>query len=147
ARFDSGLFAAAVGNSKELDPSTPRAFALLIENATNQIHSYRLTITNQPIGGRASFEQFALLTGLDVQIPPYSTVARTAYVTSSDPAARVTVDVVEISAPNAPPVVGGQHGTITLNTDPTAPRIENASETFNPVLSSGVASPRIENPR
>jgi uncharacterized repeat protein (TIGR01451 family) len=165
ARFDEGLFAAALGNSKPLG-STQRAFALTVENASTLVRSYRLTIVNQPPGGQASFVQFStpatVRTVLDVSVPPRSTVARTAYVTSSDPQARVAIDVAEIEAPNARDVLpGGLHGSITLNGDPSAPAIENpridnpaienadirSTEVFNPVISSGVSSPAIENPR
>jgi uncharacterized repeat protein (TIGR01451 family) len=165
ARFDQGLFAAALGNSKPLG-SLQRSFALTVENGSTVIRSYRLTILNQPPNGQASFEQFtspgAPLTSLDVSVPPLSIVARTAFVSSSDPQARVAIDVSEIDAPGAPNVLaGGLHGSITLNGDPSAPAIENpridnpaienpdirSAETFNPVISSGVASPAIENPR
>ena len=165
ARFDEGLFAAALGNSKPLG-STQRAFALTIENASALVRSYRLTIVNQPTGGQASFVQFSppatVRTVLDVSVPPRSTVARTAYLTSSDPQARVVIDVAEIEAPNALDLLpGGLHGSITLNGDPSAPAIENpridnpaienadirSTEVFTPVISSGVSSPAIDNPR
>ncbi len=98
---------------------------------------------------------------LDVSVPPQSVVARTAYLSSSDPEARVVVDVSEIAAPNDPAVLtGGLHGTITLNADPSNPAIENpaienpaienpdilTAEVFTPVISSAVTSPAIENP-
>lgn len=165
ARFDQGLFAAALGNSKPLG-SLQRSFALTVENASDVVRSYRLTILNQPANGQASFEQFTPLggplTSLDVSVPPHSVVARTAYVSSSDPQARIGIDVSEIGAPGDPNVLaGGLHGSITLNGDPSAPAIENpridnpaienpdihSAETFNPVISSAVVSPAIENPR
>ncbi len=165
ARFDQGLFAAALGNSKPLG-SLQRSFALMVENGSTVIRSYRLTILNQPPGGQASFEQFTApgnaVTRLDVSVPPHSIVARTAFVSSSDPQARVAIDVSEIGAPGDPALLaGGLHGSITLNGDPSTPAIENpridnpaientdirSAEVFNPVISSGVASPAIENPR
>src|SRR6185295_5144955 len=82
ARFDQGLFAAALGNSKPLG-TVQRAFALMVENASTVVRSYRLTILNQPPGGQASFLQFTTpataRTVLDVSVPPHSIVARTAY--------------------------------------------------------------------
>jgi uncharacterized repeat protein (TIGR01451 family) len=165
ARFDQGLFAAALGNSKPLG-SLQRSFALMVENASAVTRSYRLTMLNQPPGGQASFEQFtapgAAVARLDVSVPPHSIVARTAFVSSSDPQARVAIDVSEIGAPGDPTVLdGGLHGSITLNGDPSAPAIENpridnpaientdirSAEVFNPIISSGVSSPAIENPR
>ena len=164
ARFDQGLFAAALGNSKPLG-SLQRSFALMVENDSTVVRSYRLTILNQPQGGQASFLQFTAVgnarTVLDVSVPRHSIVARTVYVSSSDPKARVDIDVSEIAAPNDPNVLaGGLHGSITLNGDPSAPAIENprvdnpaidntdirSAEVFTPVISSGVSSPAIENP-
>src|SRR6185369_6204290 len=51
ARFDSGLFASAVGNSKVLNPTVPRAFAIQVQNDTSLLKSYRLAIAGQPPGG------------------------------------------------------------------------------------------------
>ena len=166
ARFDRGLFTGAVGNSKPLDTTLERAFALFIENATSQTRSYRLTIPAQPAGGHASFEQVAaggaILPQLDLSIPAHSTAARTLYVTSSDSKARIDIDVSEIGAPGDPaPLAGGLHGSIALNSDPLAPRIENpriensgipaadiqSSEVYTARLSTATTSPRIENPR
>ena len=164
ARFDRGLFAVALGNTKPLG-AVERGFALLVENATGDIRSYRLTILNQPPGGDASFEQFSVAgnprTVLDVAIPPLSTVARTAYVTSSDPDARIEIDVSEIGAPGDPaPIPGGRHGTIVLNPDPSTPPIQNpaianpaianrsilAEEIYTAKITPAIANPAIANP-
>jgi uncharacterized repeat protein (TIGR01451 family) len=164
ARFDQGLFAAALGNSKPLG-TLQRSFALMVENGSTVVRSYRLTILNQPPGGQASFLQFTTAgnarTVLDISVPPHSIVARTVFVSSSDPQARVDIDVAEIAAPNDPGVLpGGLHGSITLNGDPSAPAIENpaienpaienpdirSAEEFTPLISSAVSNPAIENP-
>src|SRR5262245_36189645 len=164
ARFDQGLFAAALGNSKPLG-ALQRAFALFVENASTTARSYRLSIVEQPAGGQATFDQFSPpqspVTQLDVSIPRRSTVARSGYVSSGVPQARVIVHVDEIAAPFALDLVpGGLHGAITLNGDPSAPAIENpaienpaienhdinAVEVYTPLLSTAVASPAIENP-
>jgi hypothetical protein len=108
----------------------------------------RLTIADQPNGGQASFSQFSLLTLLYASIPPYSTIARTVHATSIEPTARITVDVVEVVDPDNPvDVNGGLRGSIVLNSDPSAPRLDNASEVFTPQISAGIASPRLDNPR
>ena len=164
ARFDRGLFAVALGNAKPLGV-VERGFALLVENATGEIRSYRLTVLNQPPGGNASFDQFSVAgnprTVLDVAIPPLSTVARTVYVTSSDPDARVEIDVSEIAAPGDPaPIPGGRHGTIVLNPDPSTPPIQNpaianpaiantsilAEEIYTAKITPAIANPAIANP-
>ncbi len=149
ARFNSGLFASAVGNSKALNGTVPRAFAIQVQNDTRFVKTYRLTIANQPAAGQASFSQFSAVTVLYASIPPYSTIARTVYATSTvDPAARVNVDVVEVTDPDNPlEVNGGLRGSIALNADPTAPRLENTAEVFTPQISAGIASPRLDNPR
>jgi len=164
ARFDHGLFAAALGNSKPLG-AIQRAFALFVENATPQARSFRLSIAEHPAGGQATFDQFAPAqtpqTRLDVTVPPHSTVARSVYLTSGIAQARAVVQVDEIAAPNAPDVVpNGLHGAITLNGDPSAPAIENpaienpaienrdinSAEVYTPLVSTAVSSPAIENP-
>ena len=166
ARFDRGLFTGALGNSKPLDTTLERAFALFTENATRDTHTYRLTIAAQPVGGHASFQQVAaggaILTQLDLSIPAHSTAARSVYVTSSDAKARIDIDVSEIEAVGAAgPIAGGLHGSIVLNSDPEAPRIENpriensgipagdiqSSEVYTVRLSTATSAPRIENPR
>lgn len=170
ARFDTGLRTAVLGNAKTLDPLLERAFALVVSNSTPDIRSYRLTIVSQPVGGHASFAQVAtggpIAPVLDVALPPYSSAARTVFVTSSDPAARVDIDVAEIGAPGDLTVIaGGLHGAVVLNPDPANPRLENprlenprlenpalvtaiqTSEFYAPLISTAYASPRLENPR
>src|SRR5438094_7752000 len=61
ARITQGLVVASPGNAKPLG-KIQRAFVVYVENATNAPRSYRLTIAEQPPGGRASFLQFELLT-------------------------------------------------------------------------------------
>jgi uncharacterized repeat protein (TIGR01451 family) len=161
ARFDSGLLVGALGNSKTLG-EVQRGFALMIRNTTTEPRSYRLTILDQPVGGQASFRQFdPPLTVLDVSIPRLSSVARTAYVTSTDPTARVTIEVSEISAPGAPVLLpGGLRSSIVINGDPTNPAIENPAienpdienkdiqsvEVYNPRINPAIENPAIENP-
>lgn len=170
ARFDNGLRTSVLGNAKTLDPLLERAFALVVSNSTAEIRSYRLTIAGQPVGGHASFAQVAtggpIAPVLDVALPPYSSAARTVFVTSSDPAARIDIDVAEIGAPGDPTVLaGGLHGAVVLNPDPANPRLENprlenprlenpalvtaiqTSEFYAPLISTAYASPRLENPR
>ncbi len=169
ARVTEGLFLGAPGNTKPLG-TIQRAFVVTAENATALTRSYRFTILNQPPGGQASFLQFTTagspLTVLDVTVPPLSTVARSVFVTSTDETARIEVSVNEIAAPGAPgPLAGGQFGTIVLNGDPTAPRIQNPriqnpriqnpvqlAEEYNPTITTAflanpAQAPRIQNPR
>ena len=160
ARITRGLVVGAIGNSRRLG-AVQRSFPVFAQNNGTTIRSYRLTITNQPAGGQASFKQFEQLATLDVRVPPKSTVARTVFARSTDPHAQINVSVVEVSAPNGAPVPNGQRGTIVLNPDPTNPDLENPdlenpdlenpdlenAEVHNPDLENAtVRNPDLENP-
>ena len=126
------------------------------------IRSFRLTIENQPVGGEASFLQFSSLTALDVTIPPFSSIARSVFATSTDETARINVSIIEVTAPGGVPVAGGLSGNVVLNPDPQAPRLQNPRlqnpRLQNPLISeaeiytAGItnavfAVPRLQNPR
>jgi uncharacterized repeat protein (TIGR01451 family) len=161
ARVTEGLFVSAPGNNKPLG-DFQRAFVVVAENATALIRSFRLTIENQPVGGQASFLQFSQLTSLDVTIPTFSSVARTVFATSTDETARINVSIVEITAPGGAPVAGGLSGSVVLNPDPAAPRLQNPrlqnprlqnpliseAEVYSASITNAVfAVPRLQNPR
>ena len=133
-------------------PKTPR----------RSIRTFRLTIENQPVGGQASFLQFSPLPTLDVTIPPFSSMARTVFASSTDENARINVSIIEITAPGGVPVAGGLSGNVVLNPDPQAPRLQNPRlqnpRLQNPLISEGeaynagitnavFAVPRLQNPR
>ena len=159
ARFDQGLFAAALGNAKRLG-TVQRGFALLLENTTTVTRSYRLTILGHPDGGEASFRQFGPpVMELDVAIPRLSSAARTLYAASTNPLASIVVDVSEIVAPGGALVSGGLHSSILINADRSTPAIENpaienpaienkdiaAVEVYNPRINPAIENPAIEN--
>jgi hypothetical protein len=155
SRITQGLLITSSANTKTLG-SLQRAFPVVISNSTKVLKTYRLTIANQPKGGKASFLQVAIaglpdpLTVLDVNIGPGSSVSRMVFVRSTDPAAMVRVNVDEISAPGAAgKILGGLEGSILLNPDqgnPANPDIAN-SEVFNPdIANPDIANPDIANP-
>ena len=159
ARVTEGLFVSAPGNNKPLG-DFQRAFAVVAENATGLIKTFRLTIDNQPPGGEASFLQFSLLTFLDVQVPPFSSVARSVFATSTDEDARIHVTIVEITAPGGAPVVGGLSGSVVLNPEPGAPRLQSPrlqsprlqspllAESYDAAITNAlIAAPRLQSPR
>ncbi len=85
------------------------------------------------------------MTTLDATIPPRSIASRTVYVRSTDPLARVAVNVAEVEipvtpTPQPPLVAGGFTGSILLNPDVINPDVINPdvinASTFNPALSS-----------
>ncbi|HVS88720.1 MAG TPA: kelch repeat-containing protein [Candidatus Acidoferrum sp.] len=179
ARITQGLLAGSLGNSKPLGNATlpdgrvvqiQRGFVVFVQNARNSVADYRLTITNQPAGGKASLLQFPVagqpdpLTQLDVEIAPLSTVSRTVFISAPDPKASVLVTVQEINAIGGtpiPPSAGGLQSSVLLNPDITNPSISNPSisnpsisnpsisnaEVFNPSISNpSISNPNISNP-
>jgi hypothetical protein len=94
-----GINAYAVVNSKQLSSTStsPRQFNVVVENGSTRTASVSLTILNQPVGGYASFEPVppgSLVTTVpSLNIFPSSSLTRAVWVTSSNPAATVTVNV------------------------------------------------------
>jgi uncharacterized protein YjbI with pentapeptide repeats len=137
SRITQGLLVGSLGNSKTLgykQGSTTellqRAFVVSVQNATNQTRYYRLTIANQPAGGQASFLQSGtVLTTLDVAIARRSSISRTVFATSTDPHARITVNVSEITGLKGGPAPNGLKSFVLLNGDITNPNPINGDLT------------------
>jgi uncharacterized protein YjbI with pentapeptide repeats len=159
SQITGGLVAAAPGNAKPLGTTTfngqtvpfQRAFPVLAQNTTNAPLNVRFSIANQPTGGTASFLQFSTLTTLDVTIPPYSSVSRSVFATSTNAAASITVNVTQISAIGGSAVTNGLTSTAVLNPDITNPNITNPNITnpniTNPnITNAEVTNPNITNP-
>jgi len=173
SRIAPGVFVASPGNSKPLGtiPNSTalltRMFAVTVQNATAQERSFRISVANQPLlasgspdpNGQASLQQFAFVTTADVTIGPLSGISRPVFVTSNNPAASITVNVQEITAPGGTLVSGGLQGASVLNPDPTAPGIINPensaianpdianAEVYNPdIANPDIANPDIANP-
>jgi hypothetical protein len=156
AALTPGVVLGAKGNRKSLSPTLQREFAVTVQNPTPQTMSYRLSILTQPVGGVASFLQFAQsntppLTQLDISIAPLSSAARSVFITSSDPNATVPVSAQQITAPSGTVVAGGLTSSITLNTDLSNPNISNPNisntEIYNPNISNpNISNPNISNP-
>src|SRR5437016_1097956 len=128
-----------------------RAFAVEAQNVTNKPLNVRFTIANQPTGGSASFLQFSPLTTLDLTIPAFSSVSRSVFATSSNPQARVTVNVAQINAIGGSVVTNGLSSSAVLNPDITNPNITNPNITnpniTNPNITNfEVTNPNITNP-
>lgn len=169
-----GLVLGSLGNSKPLgfSPTNPaqllqRAFTVTLRNTTTVPRSFRISVGNQPAlangqpdpQGQASLLQFSLQTSLDVTIGPQSSIARAVFIQSANPAASVTVNAQEITAPNGSPVPGGLTGFVAFNPDPNAPQILNpenfgfanpailSAETHNPAIGNpAIGNPAIGNP-
>jgi uncharacterized protein YjbI with pentapeptide repeats len=159
AQITGGLVAGAPGNSKPLGTTTfngqvvpfQRAFPVEAQNSMGQPLNVRFTIANQPTGGTASFLQFSKLTTLDVTIPPYSSVSRSVFATSTSATASITVNVAQITAIGGSIVNNGLSSMAVLNPDITNPNITNPNITnpniTNPnITNAEVTNPNITNP-
>jgi hypothetical protein len=161
ARITGGLLVGSPGNSKTLDADLQRSFVVFVQNTGDEQKTFRLTITNQPVGGRASFNQFPMppyspqselpLTVIEAIVAPRSTASRTVYVTSTDPRAQINIAVAEITALNGAVVTGGLGGKIVLNPDIDNPDIDNPDidnpDIDNPDIDNAeVYNPDIDNP-
>jgi uncharacterized protein YjbI with pentapeptide repeats len=139
----------ALGNNKPLgtlgtNPSTgkfiPRAFAVFIRNTTGSALSFRLTVAKEPISGDASFLEFGSLNSLDLDIAPFSSVSRPAFVTATNPKDTATIDINQIDKVGGSPVAGGLHGSVIINPDTTAPNVGGD------LYGTETHTPNIENP-
>ena len=115
ARLSRGLVVGAGGSSR-LAGSLTRAFAVFAQNATGVQRRFRLQTGMAP-GGPASFAPSAALDHVDADVPAYSSVARTVFVTGTTTA---IVKVFEIDA-TGNPVTNGLASSTIINSDITAP--------------------------
>ncbi len=162
ARLTQGLLAGSPGNTKPLKADLPRAFVVFAQNTTDTLKYFRMTILDQPPGGRASFLEYPLppytedseppLTAIAVAVPRRSLVSRTVYVTSTEERAAVRIAVEEIAGLNAQtPLAGGLTASVVLNPDISNPDISNPDisnpDISNPDISNfEVHNPDISNP-
>jgi len=153
SRLTSEVVMAAPGNAKSLGTTLGndadgrqirRAFAIYVKNSTNLTKTISLKISSWPQSGGASFLEFDTLHDLDVQIAPYSTIARTVFVWSANNYDTAKVEVFEGST---------SWGVLVLNSDPTNPAPGNnlgVKEIHNPnIVNPNIVnwpSPNIVNP-
>lgn len=140
SRLTQGIVLSVPGNNRELG-TIPRAFVGFIQNSSNEDRLFRLEILNQPVGGSASFEQFGSSSVRDEVVERQSSIARTVYVTSSDPSAFVDLRATEIDPGSGQPVTGGLVATTRINPDPTAPAPDD-----NNILNQEFYTPAVFNP-
>ena len=151
AKITQGLVVTTPSNAKQLTTAFPRLFAAVVQNTTEKTKSYRLTIASQPAGGTASFLKDAMLTTVDVTLAPRSGASRPVFITSTDPKARVTVNVAEIVAPAGGFVANGLTGAVVFNPDVSNPDVSNPDvsnpDVSNPDVSNvEVYTPDVSNP-
>ncbi len=163
SRVTPGLVAGTPANAKQLSTTLQRAFVVFAQNTTSEHAAYRFRILDQPVGGHASFLQFDALPATAGQYdtvavlepllaPAKSSVARTVYVTSTDPRAQVRVEVVQVAAAGAgAPPPEGRSSAVILNPDIDNPDIDNPdidnAEIYNPDIDNpDIDNPDIDNP-
>jgi hypothetical protein len=153
ARITQGLQVTSPQNTKPLSTSLVRAFVVLVRNATDVDRNFKLTIGNQPPGGKASFLKYPQagypdpLTTLTLAVAAHSGVARSVFATSTNPAASITINVDEAdSAGNLIP--GGLSSFVTFNPDPSAPTLTNpdGSPSGSDISTIEIYNPNISNP-
>jgi Big-like domain-containing protein/pentapeptide repeat protein len=138
SRITQGLQVSVPQNAKPLSTTLQRSFIVLVQNFSSFDKIFRLTIANQPPGGRASFIAVpnqpipnplpaltAADTTFDVAIAAHTGISRPVFLLSSAPTASVTVNVKEITGIGGLAVTGGLSGFALLNPDPSAPALIN----------------------
>ncbi len=148
AMVTSGFGMAAAGIAKPVN-EIQRAFVVTLENSTDTLRSFRITIENQPPSpGKASFLQFPAsgindpLTELMVNIPARTTSSRSVFVTAppSIPFTPITVRGSEIG--------GTLNSAVVLDSDSTNPPPDDptllTAESYDPIISATVV--RVLNP-
>ncbi len=155
SRITQGLLVTVPGNSKPLG-RLQRAYVVFVQNTNppniknplSSVKYFRLTIqTPLPAGTIASFLQFQPQNSIEVAIPARSSIARSVFVTSSDPDASVTVHVQQIDRIGAPaPTPGGLSSSVVINPDVLNPDVLNP-DVLNPdVLNPDVLNAEVYNP-
>jgi hypothetical protein len=147
AEVGTGLVVGSPGTFKQLvnaaSQSLQRAFAVYVENHTNGHRVFRLTFSNVSTGVQASFEQFASVPQVDVEVLASSSIARTVFLSGAVATGSVVVNVTELSEPSHAPTLN-QVASLTLNGDATNPFVGGAdgnpnlgnTETHTPQLAA-----------
>ena len=151
SQITQGLLVSSPANTKTLG-TYQRAFPVNVVNTTNRVRTYRLSILNQPRGGKASFLQVPgaglpdPLVALDVNVAAGSSASRMVFVRSTDAHAAVRVSVDEVSGPGGSLIAGGLAGSVLLNPDPLNPDIANPDIANPDIANPDVYNPDIANP-
>jgi len=137
SRITQGLLVSSPQNVKPLSSTLQRAFVVTLQNLTNQQRTFHMTIADpQPAGGWASFIAGAnqpsltapspVVKTLDVTVEANSSAARPVFATSTSPAAKVTVNVVDATPGST------LSGSIVLNPEGSvSPLIQPDGTNFN----------------
>jgi uncharacterized protein YjbI with pentapeptide repeats len=148
SRLTQGLAVAVPGNNRPLGV-IERAFVAFVQNLTDQDKLFRLEILNQPVDGKASFEQFPAtapaVTQTNEVVERNSSISRSIYVSSSDPNASVDIRVTEVDA-SGTPITNGLVANTRINADPSAPAPQEGNILAEEVYTPAIFNPAIFNP-
>ena len=153
SRITTGVIAGSPGNNKTLG-SIERAFVVFVQNPTDAIKTYRLSISaaSQAGGGSASFVQSRALAGgaplytLDVQVAPRSSASRSVFVNSPVPHPQIPIQVTEITGVQGSPITGAPRATVLLNPDLTNPDLTNPDLTNPDLTNPDIRNAEVYNP-
>ena len=131
AEVGTGLVVGSPGTFKQLlnsaNQPVQRAFAVYVENHTPAYRGFRMSVV-PAAGVTASFEQFSVVTTVDVEVLASSSITRTVYLSGANPAGSATVNVTELQlqvAPDRPAVAPTLNlaASLILNGDSTNPPV------------------------
>jgi hypothetical protein len=142
SRLTQGLAAAIPGNNRPLG-LIQRVFVGFVQNTADTDKLFRLEILNQPVGGIASFDQFAEtpVTQIDEVIERQSSIARSIYVSSTDPAAAINIRVTELDTEGVP-----LSASMWINPDSSAPQPSADNILEEEIYTPAIFNPAIFNP-
>ena len=144
SRLTQGLAVAVPGNNRPLG-IIQRVFVGFVQNLTDQDKLFRLEILNQPVGGSASFDQFGPQTIFDAVVERNSSISRSIYVSSTDPAASIDISVVEVDVAGNP-IIDGLSALTKINPDPSAPAPDTGNILTEEIYTPAIFNPAIFNP-
>ncbi len=149
SRISTGLVVSAPGNHKQLSTALRRAFSVVVQNATDELKHFRLTIVNPVLpGGSASFsETLPIVSTLDMSLNPRSSGARTVFATSTSADERIIVNVDEITGVFPGTIVaGGLSAQTILNPDVSNPDVSNPDVSNGSIINYEIFVPDLSNP-
>jgi len=138
SRITEGLLVSSPQDAKPLSPTLQRAFVITMQNLTPQERTFTMTLS-APQNVQASFLQTSSAASLSVTIAARSGAARPVFATSSNPAGRITVNVVESGTNSI-----GLAGSIVLNAEGSVSPLAQPDGTTADIGSLEIYTPAIQ---
>jgi hypothetical protein len=148
AKLFNGIDAYAIVNSKYLNSATPRQFNIVVKNGTGTPVVVSLAITGLPSGTSASFSMTSSLLSLSsLNIQAFSTLTRTVWVTSTNPAATVTVNVAPVGFSPLTVLLNPDPGATTATADRLTQDVVSNNQDDVSVITTLLANPQLTDPQ